>query len=69
MEVGKRPFEPWRNDFYALKACQERDALGESVCLVSNDMTGCKGSTLGQGLHAVATEGTYYFIMDPFIHW
>lgn len=69
VEVGKRPFEPWRSGFYALKVRQEKEALGDLVCLVSNDTTGCKGSTLSQGLSAVATEGMYFFIMDPFIHW
>lgn len=39
MEVGEGPFEPWRNGFYALAACQERDALGDMVCLMTNDMT------------------------------
>lgn len=30
--------ETWRNRFYVLKVCQERDALGDVVCLISSYM-------------------------------
>lgn len=54
----------WRNEFWVLKVCQERDALGDMACFISHKVSVwfLEGfSTLDQGPSLVLVHQVLYY--------